>query len=605
MKYDLVLLHPPSVYDFRKMQQFRGPISDVVPSSSVFDMYPVGFTSIAGYLERFGFKVKIVNLAALMVRDSQFDVENKIRGLQSVAFGISLHWMPHAQGSIEIAKLVKRFHPEAKVIFGGLSSTYYHEELIRYDCIDFVMRGDSTEKPMLTLMEELTAGSVSFAEVPSLTWKRIEKPVVNPLSPSPADLDDISIPDYRYAVRSVFKYRSLFDVVPYNGWLEYPSTALLTTRGCTQECSLCGGSRSAYKLNCGRTKPTMRSPEKLAEDVEFIQRFSRTPIFIIGDIRQGGTAYVDEFLDRVANLKLKNELVFELFWAADDDFFSKIKSKVRAFSLEITLESADETIRKENGKFTSSNAEVIRTVSSALTHGCRKLDLFFMVGLPHQTRASALENIDFCEEIHKACGQDKRLYYFVAPLAPFLDPASKAFEDPEKYGVKRLATTLEEHIRLLTAPTWEFILNYETDELNRQQIVETTYASVDKLNDFKLKYGLIHAEAHKRIAAETRASLAWLATVREAVRSGTLADLPAFVESNHSTTRTTNELRWKVKRHYPDLLSLSSMGFKFLFEELRATIEQRRTLWEYSKQRRVLHANRIQDLAPSESDPES
>jgi hypothetical protein len=52
MEFDLVLLHPPSFYDFRKNNQFRDPISDVVPSCSVFDMYPIGFTSIAEYLQR-------------------------------------------------------------------------------------------------------------------------------------------------------------------------------------------------------------------------------------------------------------------------------------------------------------------------------------------------------------------------------------------------------------------------------------------------------------------------------------------------------------------------------------------------------------------------
>ena len=44
MEFDLVLLHPPSFYDFRKNNQFRGPISDVVPSSSVFDMYPIAWS---------------------------------------------------------------------------------------------------------------------------------------------------------------------------------------------------------------------------------------------------------------------------------------------------------------------------------------------------------------------------------------------------------------------------------------------------------------------------------------------------------------------------------------------------------------------------------
>jgi B12-binding domain/radical SAM domain protein len=605
MKYDLVLLHPPSIYDFRTKSQIRGPISDVIPSSSIFDMYPIGLTSIAGYLEQFGYKVKIVNLAARMLRDREFDVENKIRSLQSSAFGIDLHWLPHAQGSIEIAKLVKKYHPDIPVIFGGLSATYYHNELMGYRCVDFVVRGDSTEKPMLRLMDEIKTGGMNLSSVPSLTWKRSGEITVNPLSPPPANLDDVSIPDYRYAVRSVFKYRSLLDVVPYDGWLKYPSTALLTVRGCTQNCSLCGGSSSAYASNCERPKPAMRSPAKLIEDIEFIQRFSRTPIFVIGDIRQGGTNYVDEFLERVARIKPKNELVFELFWTAGDEFFSKIQRAVPKFSLEITLESADEGIRRANGKFPGSNHDVVRTIHSALANGCRKLDVFFMVGLPHQTRDSALANIDFCEEIHKACGFDKRLFYFVAPLAPFLDPASRAFEDPEKFGLKRLATTLEEHIRLLTGPTWEQVLNYETDKMNREQIVTTMYASLEKLNDFKLKYVLINLDAHRKIAVETRAVAAWMERIRNAVRAGTrFENLPVFEEPTGSATRTQSELRWKVKRLYPHLLSFVSIGFMSLLDELRAIALRRQSRWKYAALRSVNDPDSALARAEPEPDPE-
>ncbi|HVC08438.1 MAG TPA: TIGR04190 family B12-binding domain/radical SAM domain protein [Elusimicrobiota bacterium] len=576
MRYDLALLHPPSVYDFRKMKQFRGPMSDVIPSSSIFDMYPVGFTSIAGFLERSALRVKIVNVAARMLRDAKFDAEKKIRGLDARAFGVGLHWLPHAQGALEIAKLVKKHHPAAPVIFGGLSATYYHRELAAYPFIDFVVRGDSTEEPMLRLMEELCSGRKNFSAVPSLTWKRGGDIVENAMGEAPANLNGINIPDYRYAVRSVIRDKNLLDAMPYHGWLDYPVTALLTVRGCTQNCSLCGGSRSAYKLNCGRQKPAMRSPEKLVQDIAFIQRFSRTPVFVIGDIRQGGEAYVEEFLTRVAALKPKNELVFELFWKAGDEFFSKIQRRVPRYSLEITLESADEDIRRANGKFACSNEEFIRLARSALAHGCRKLDVFFMVGLPRQTRESALRNVAFCEEIHRACGLDRRLNYFIAPLAPFLDPASRAFEHPEQFGYKRLAASLEDHIRHFMAPSWEFILNYETDAMNRRQIVEAMYESFEKLNDFKLECGLIDAETHQKLLGESRASLDHLARVREAVNSGAdLELLPGFSDADLETTRTHKELRWRIRRRYAGVFSLACLGLEVFLEQWQARTHAR------------------------------
>jgi hypothetical protein len=72
---DLILLHPPSLYDFRKLPGLHGPISDVVPSTPIFEMYPIGFASLSEYLERHGLKVRIVNVALKMLKDEGFDVE--------------------------------------------------------------------------------------------------------------------------------------------------------------------------------------------------------------------------------------------------------------------------------------------------------------------------------------------------------------------------------------------------------------------------------------------------------------------------------------------------------------------------------------------------
>jgi len=44
---DLTFLHAPSLYDFRKRATLWGPISDVVPSTPVYDMYPIGFAVLS------------------------------------------------------------------------------------------------------------------------------------------------------------------------------------------------------------------------------------------------------------------------------------------------------------------------------------------------------------------------------------------------------------------------------------------------------------------------------------------------------------------------------------------------------------------------------
>lgn len=57
---DLVLLHAPALFDFRTRETFLGPMADAVRSTAMFEMYPVGLTSIAAFLEGNHYNVEIV-----------------------------------------------------------------------------------------------------------------------------------------------------------------------------------------------------------------------------------------------------------------------------------------------------------------------------------------------------------------------------------------------------------------------------------------------------------------------------------------------------------------------------------------------------------------
>ena len=113
---DLLLLHAPSVYDFRKRAILYGPVSDMVPSSTVFEMYPLGFLTMASYLHDRGLNVRIVNLALRMMNSRRFDVPRFLARQTPKAVGIDLHWLPHAHGALEVARIVKRVHPDVPVI---------------------------------------------------------------------------------------------------------------------------------------------------------------------------------------------------------------------------------------------------------------------------------------------------------------------------------------------------------------------------------------------------------------------------------------------------------------------------------------------------------
>ena len=506
MSVDLVLLHPPSVYDFRQKTILYGPVSDLIPSSPVFELYPIGFASIAEYLERAGYEVRIVNLAVRMLNSKKFDAEAMIKRLRSPVFGIDLHWLVHSHGAIEVARIVKRCHPEAKVVVGGFSASYYYQELIEYPEVDYVLRGDSTEEPLRQLMDCIMSGSEPEA-VPNLVWRDSQGKIrENPFSYIPNDLSNVMVNHYSTMVRSVIKYRDLASYTPFKNWSRYPITAVFTCRGCTQNCVICGGSAATSRRFYNREKVVFRSPELVAQDVKQIARFSNGPIFILGDICQPGDSYAYELLHLLKKDRVKNQLIFELFSTASGDLLQQMGQSCPGFCLEISPESHDPEIMRAAGRPFSSQA-LEQTLGDALNANCGRLDIFFMIGLPKQTPQSVMETIDYCGFLLEKFKGDKRLSLFIAPLSPFLDPGSLGFEQPERYGYRILFRTLEEHRQALLSPSWKYSLNYETEWMTRQQIADTAYEAILRLNRLKAKYGIISQRMAE--AGEQRIGAAW------------------------------------------------------------------------------------------------
>jgi B12-binding domain/radical SAM domain protein len=485
---DLVLLHPPSVYDFRKMLIVPSPIADLVPSGPFFEMYPIGFSFLGEYLERYGMKVRVVNLAARMLSEPRFDVERCIRRLEPLAFGIDLHWMPHAHGAIEVARICKRAHPDIPVIMGGYSASIFHEELMSYPEIDYVVRGDSGEEPLRRLMMAIRDGG-DLSGIGNITYRGNTPGEVfsAELSFVPPDLSHLG-DNYQFMMRSALRNIDPRGIRAFKGWWSYPMGGVLTVKGCTKNCAFCGGSAWSMNRCFGRKGIALRSPEDVASDLESITSFTGAPVFVIGDLRQGGEAYEAEVLERVGRLRVANHVVLELFEPAPLAYFERVAAALPDFDLEFSPETHDDDIRRRSGK-PYSCTEVEDTIASALECGCKKFDLFFMIGLEGQTPSSVMDTVAYCDRLLGEFGT--RLNPLIGPLAPFLDPGCIARERASEHGYHVLFHTLEEHRKALTASHWRDLLGYETDWMSRQDIVDTTYAALAELNRVKARHGLV------------------------------------------------------------------------------------------------------------------
>lgn len=488
-KPDIILLHAPSVYDFRERPAMYGPISDVIPSTPIFEMYPLGFVSMVGYLEQHGYHARIMNLAVKMLRNPRLDVEKLISGLDAKAFGLDLHWLAHAAGSLDVAEILKKHHPDAPIILGGLSASYFHEEIIQnFPQIDYILRGDTTEKPLLDLMGCIEK-SLEPEEVENLTWRGSDgRKRVNPLSFVPEDIDDLWI-DYGEVVKLVVRHRDLESALPYEDFMDYPFTAVLTCKGCSYDCVTCGGSSYAFERFFNRERPVFKTPERLVGEMAVISEYFKAPIFLIGDLRQAGMKWAQAVLNEIRREDLDNTITFELFNAVPEGYIKKMAKSTDSWTIEMSPESHDDRIRSLMGKpYTA--VEMEKTVERALEHGCGKVDVYFMVGLPGQGGKSVLATVDYSRRLYEKMGRDERIYTFIAPMAPFLDPGSIVFENPQEHGYNLLYKTLRDHKEALYRPSWKLYLSYHTDWMTRDEIAETTYEAMIRMNELKAEMGV-------------------------------------------------------------------------------------------------------------------
>ena len=564
---DLILLHAPSVYDFREKTILYGPISDVIPSTPIFEMYPIGFSSLSEYLCQHGLRVRIINLAYLMLEDKDYDVEKTIKKLKCRAFGIDLHWLPHAHGSLEVARICKKYHPDIPVIFGGYSATYFHRELIAYPQVDYVIRGDSAEEAMCNLLKTLEKGECELSQIPNLTFKNGNDIHSNPFSQTLSHLNGFSN-NYLNLIKSALLSGDLKGVTSIHDWWKYPITAIMTCRGCVHNCVFCGGSKYAVNMYCQRKTPAFRSPQLVAKDICAASRFTNGPIFVVGDLRQGGEDYAEKVLKNLREHKPTNQIVLELFNPAPKEYFEMVGNAIPNFNFEFSPESHLEEIRRSSGK-TYGNAELEDTIESALECGCQKFDLFFMIGLPYQTPEKALGTVDYCKDLLKKFG--KKLNPFISPLAPFIDPGSLAYEESEKFGYRVLYRTLEEYRQALLQPSWKYTLGYETKWMTREEIVETSYQAALYLNQVKAEFGLIDSHTARQVDERIKEAIEMMEQIDEILDGKDLsrreAELkllkPKIDQLSISTICEKDEIKWPAgKRRFNYFSIVKDMVFR-------------------------------------------
>jgi radical SAM superfamily enzyme YgiQ (UPF0313 family) len=296
---------------------------------------------------------------------------------------------------------------------------------------------------------------------------------------------------------------------------------------------------------------------------------------IIGDIFQPGEEYGLTLLSALKGKGIRNHIALEFFVPPSRKKLERISEAIPNFNLEISPESHDGAVRNAFGR-PYDNVALEEMVKDALDLGCKRIDLFFMTGLPKQTLQSVLETVDYCRYLLERYGESRRLIPFISPLAPFLDPGSPVFENPGRYGYKLLYRTVEEHRLAMLSPSWKYALNYETEWMTRDEIVYGTYEAALRLNRLKGEFGLTDAKTALVTESRIKEAVKLMRRIDEIVpiedqerRKRELAELGLHISKlNMSTVCEKRELEWPL--HWIRMNPLRVL--KTLFAKLQPNI---------------------------------
>ena len=466
-KYDVIFIHPP-----RALKPDYGKNARFVRGAYIF--LPMGVFAIADFLEKEGFGVKIINYPLERYLNRNWVLADFLKNIDFDVCGIDLHWIHNAYGAIEVARIVKNVNPNAKVVLGGYSASYFHDQILKYyKTVDGVIRGEG-EIPLLKYVQNDNQNQ-PLDSVPNLSYRDSSKRIkVNPLSYIAKTLDDLNFTNVSLLKNAKHYFecsRKLMGI----------SFNLPIGRGCPFNCPFCSGGQRAQLNLTGRNEVILRSPEKVIEDIyNILDEFKIPSVFFGHGTYPASFKYWKRLFSLIQkeNLDIGADLeiwrlpfpkdMWEIFHKTFPRKNSSISVSPRTMSTKVQQKIAE--VCDPTFKFPKSQINDLIKNANLFQ---RILRIWLTIGFPFQTRFDVLKDINFALKLLFKYGKSnlKPITIMNEPYHVF--PGSPAHESPETYDLKLKYNSFPEVAEAFkrTKITYFYnVINYDTDHFSGSYI---------------------------------------------------------------------------------------------------------------------------------------
>lgn len=432
---DFLFVHVP------KKSNFYEPIDDFM----FINYLPMGVFALCDLLNEAGYRSRILHMGVEVIRDKDFSIVDWLADKDVKVVGFSIHWHFQSFDVIDIAKKIKEKYPEKYIVLGGYTASRFAEEIVeKFECIDGVLRGDA-EEPVKALMNALNEKKPDLKHVPNLVRREKGAVVDNGIS-YVATEDEISRLNFGklpllYNYETYIEYISIPLFWMNNASLkankrfheaDSPVFPLFIGRGCSVDCTFCGGSRSSLKKIGNRTKIIFRSIPSVLQTIRDALSYGYKTMNISFQPFPKKDQYFLDLFKAIRDEGIKTELNFEC-WGLPTEEFVKAFSLTfpgKVSSIALSPETGSEELRKKNKGMWYTNEEMFAAMDVLKKYKV-VTDIFFTIGVVGESEEDIAETR---KVIHKLYSKYHAVLRKIIMIPVQLEPASPIFEDPDKYG---------------------------------------------------------------------------------------------------------------------------------------------------------------------------
>jgi len=436
---DCLIIHTP------KFNNYYKPFGEFV----WVNYMPLGLLGIADYLDRNGITCRVLHQGVEWVNRRSWKLEESLKSISPHVFALSLHWHYQAHDVIEACKKIRAFHPEAYIVLGGNTGSFFHDEIIRdFPCVDGVVRGDG-EVPLLELVKKVKAGEKGLSGVPNLSWRNKEGKVVS--NGVTYCADEGMLNELRFANMDLLEnYRTYIDYITLPFIVvkripievnfkmftaRYKLFPLCVGRGCSHDCTWCSGSYTQQKERISyRGKVVWRGYDAVIADIKQALSYGYEGMYTVFDPTPNNQSYFVGLFQRIR----EEGLTKKLGWMHEatgltskefiDEFAETFSEDFRVIAL--SPETGNEGVRKRNKGYFFSNEEFHKVVEYITSRNVN-IEIFFTYGIPGENEDVVKESYKMRNEIVKKHGRRNCL----RALSIEMEPGAPWYMNPERFGV--------------------------------------------------------------------------------------------------------------------------------------------------------------------------